>query len=105
MLPRLVRLAVIDGFLQSPQPGTRRVAHSNKQICNMELLSEVDRQVDLVVLHAPGKWRTLPPVLRSVDGIFRRVAFVRVTWFTYVANLSLDNLVLVLLIVLGVGSN
>lgn len=69
----------------------------------MEFLIEVDREVDFIVLHATGQWGTLPPVLRTVDGVLRRVILVRIGRITHIANLSLDDLgVLVLVVVVRV---
>lgn len=38
VLPRLPRVSIIDRFLQSPQAGTGRVAHTDEQIRHMEFL-------------------------------------------------------------------
>lgn len=105
VLPRFPGFTVIDGLLQRPQAGSGRVAHPDEQIGHVEFLSKVDRQIDLVVLHATGQRWTLPPVFRSVGSILGRMTLVRVTRFADVTNLSLDNLVLVLVIVFGVGSD
>lgn len=63
--------------------------YCNQYLANAQTyLSKVDRQVDLVVLHAAGQWRTLPPVFRAVGGILGRVALVRVARFADVTNLK-----------------
>jgi len=50
-------------------------------------LSQVDRQIDLVVFHAPGQRRTLPPRFLAVDRVFGRMAFVRPARVAMVAHL------------------
>lgn len=57
----------------------------------MELLAQVDGEVDLVVLHAPGQRRALPPGLRPVDRVLGRVALLRVRGVAEVADLALDE--------------
>lgn len=73
----------------------------------MEFLSEVDGQIDLIVLHAARQRRTLPPVFRSIDGILGRVTLVRGAGIAKVTDLSLNDLVveLMLLLIFRVGTN
>ena len=52
-------------------------------------LIKVDRKVNFVVLHATRQRGTLPPVLRTIDGILRRVAFVGIVRIANIANLAL----------------
>lgn len=103
VLPGRPCFAVITRFLERPQTRSWRVPHTDEQISHVEFLTEVDREVDFVVLHTTGQRGTLPPVLRTVDGVLRRVILVRIGRITHIANLSLDDLgVLVLVVVLRV---
>lgn len=53
---------------------------------------QVDGKVDFVVLESTGQRWTLPPALRSVDRILRRMGPRRFVPITLVAQLSLDHL-------------
>ena len=52
-------------------------------------LSQVDGQVDFIVLETPGERGALPPPLGAVDGVLGRV----VARVTEVTQLALDNIV------------
>lgn len=51
-------------------------------------LSKVNRQVDFVQLHAPGKGWTLPPCFCPVDGKRCRVHFIGPCWVAHIADLK-----------------
>lgn len=64
----------------------------------MELLSQVDRQVHLVVLHSPReRWR-LPPGFHPIDRVLRRMHLFRVLWIAVIAYLSLNEIDVLVLI-------
>lgn len=57
----------------------------------MSYLSQVQRNVDLVVLSAAGQGRALPPALRPVDGVGDGVGAVAVGLAADVAVLTLGG--------------
>lgn len=59
----------------------------------MEDLAQVQCDVDLIVLRATGQGWALPPALRAIDGVARRVCLVAVGSYTDVTVLALDCLV------------
>jgi hypothetical protein len=58
----------------------------------VEDLSEVDGNVDLVVLDSTRQGRTLPPFLGSIDGERRSMGLGRIVRVAVVAQLTLDDL-------------
>lgn len=56
---------------------------------HVRYLSQVQRDVDFVVLGAPGQRRALPPALCPVDGVGDGVGTVAVTLAAHIAVLTL----------------
>lgn len=54
-------------------------------------LAQVDGEIDLVVLHAAGERRALPPGLHAVHGVLRRVLLHVIVRVAEVAHLGIDN--------------
>lgn len=92
VLPGLVRLSVVRGPLKNPDAWPRRVRHFDEYVGNMEFLSKVDGEVDLIVPRASRQRWALPPLLGAVDGVLRRVSPSRVADVAIVADLSLDQI-------------
>lgn len=51
-------------------------------------LSEIDGEIDFIVFHATGEWRTLPPCLGAINGILSSMILFGYTGITIVANLK-----------------
>lgn len=85
-------MSEVNGALQHPQIRTRRVGKLDQDVGHMKELSEVQGDIDLVVLSVSGKRRTLPPPLCPIDGIGDRVSAVTLPQAADVTVLALDGL-------------
>ena len=54
-------------------------------------LSKMQGEVDLVVLHTSGQWRTLPPSFGSIRGVLGSVVLLTVAGVAVVAQLTADH--------------
>jgi len=57
----------------------------------MEFLSQINGEVDFIVLEAPGQGRTLPPPLGTVDGLFWRMSLVADGRVARITELAADH--------------